>query len=177
MSRRKPCACALRRSFPHRVRRQRLSRAPDRRTAHDGQAAAAGKVKSSGQPFRFTPMNSRERRIIHLSLRNETDLRIESSGSGPYRGVIVYPAGMASLPEAPPPPFRPSRFGRPPEPPGLATRDRGRRPFGSRSRRHGQTWWQTAAASRTSSPLTRLKAPQRHHSRHSPRLRVAEGWA
>ena len=45
--------------------------------------AAAEKVKSSGQPFRFNPMNSRERRIIHIALRNETELRSESSGSGP----------------------------------------------------------------------------------------------
>lgn len=87
---------------------------------------AADKVKSSGQPFRFNPMNSRERRIIHIALRNETELRSESSGSGPYRGVIVYPAGMESLPEAPPPPPRPSRFGRPPEPPS-GDRDRDRR--------------------------------------------------
>ena len=95
---------------------------------------AAERVKSSGQPFRFAPMNSRERRIIHLSLRNETELRSESSGSGPYRGVIVYPAGMPSLPEAPPPPFRPSRFGRPPEPAGAGgDRDRrGGRPGGGR---------------------------------------------
>jgi spoIIIJ-associated protein len=90
--------------------------------------AAAEKVKASGQPFRFSPMNSRERRIIHIALRNETELRSESSGSGPYRGVIVYPAGMPSLPEAPPPPFRPSRFGRPPSSDGPG--DRGRRPFG-----------------------------------------------
>lgn len=96
---------------------------------------AAGKVKSSGQPFRFAPMNSRERRILHIALRNETELRSESSGSGPYRGVIVYPIGMPSLPEAPPPPFRPSRFGRPPEPPGSdRDRDRGRRPGGDRGR-------------------------------------------
>ena len=88
---------------------------------------AADKVKSSGQPFRFNPMNSRERRIIHIALRNETELRSESSGTGPYRGVIVYPAGMESLPEAPPPPPRPSRFGRPPEPPGSGDRDRGGR--------------------------------------------------
>lgn len=88
---------------------------------------AADKVKSSGQPFRFNPMNSRERRIIHISLRNEPELRSESSGSGPYRGVIVYPAGMASLPEAPPPPPRPSRFGRPPEPAGDRDRDHGDR--------------------------------------------------
>lgn len=92
--------------------------------------AAAERVKATGQPFRFTPMNSRERRIIHIALRNETELRSESSGTGPFRGVIVYPAGMPSLPEAPPPPFRPSRFGRPPEPPSERGERRGR--FGGR---------------------------------------------
>jgi spoIIIJ-associated protein len=66
-------------------------------------SAAADKVKRTGVPFRFNPMNSRERRVIHLSLRNETAVRSESSGSGPFRQVIVYPAGMASLPEQPPP--------------------------------------------------------------------------
>ena len=64
-------------------------------------SAAAEKVKRTGQPFRFNPMNSRERRVIHLALRNETEVRSESSGSGPFRQVIVYPAGMASLPEPP----------------------------------------------------------------------------
>jgi spoIIIJ-associated protein len=68
-------------------------------------AAAAEKVKRTGEPFRFNPMNSRERRVIHLSLRNETTLRSESSGSGGYRQVVVYPAGMASLPELPQPAF------------------------------------------------------------------------
>ena len=33
---------------------------------------AAEKVKRTGVPFRFNPMNSRERRVIHLALRNET---------------------------------------------------------------------------------------------------------
>ncbi|MFN7994370.1 MAG: R3H domain-containing nucleic acid-binding protein [Bryobacteraceae bacterium] len=79
-------------------------------------AAAAEKVKGTGQPFRFNPMNSRERRVIHLALRNETEVRSESSGSGGFRHVIVYPAGMASLPEAPQPAFArrdgPSGFGR-----------------------------------------------------------------
>ena len=68
-------------------------------------AAAAEKVKHTGQPFRFNPMNSRERRVIHLALRNETTLRSESSGSGGYRHVVVYPAGMPSLPELPPPAY------------------------------------------------------------------------
>lgn len=87
---------------------------------------AADKVKQSGQPFRFNPMNSRERRILHIALRNEAELRSESSGSGPYRCVIVYPAGMASLPELPPPPFRPPSHDR--------DGNRGPRPGGDRGR-------------------------------------------
>ena len=69
---------------------------------------AAEKVKRTGVPFRFNPMNSRERRVIHLALRNETEVRSESAGAGPGRQVVVYPAGMASLPEgpAPAPPMR-----------------------------------------------------------------------
>jgi spoIIIJ-associated protein len=69
---------------------------------------AAEKVKRTGVPFKFNPMNSRERRVIHIALRNEGEIRSESLGSGPQRGVIVYPAGMASLPE-PPPGFAPPR--------------------------------------------------------------------
>ena len=62
---------------------------------------AAEKVKRTGVPFRFNPMNSRERRVIHLALRGETAVRSESSGFGPTRQVVVYPAGRASLPEPP----------------------------------------------------------------------------
>ena len=62
---------------------------------------AAEKVKRTGVPFRFNPMNSRERRVIHLALRNESAVRSESAGTGPTRQVVVYPAGMASLPEPP----------------------------------------------------------------------------
>ena len=62
---------------------------------------AADKVKRTGVPFRFNPMNSRERRVIHLTLRNESAVRSESIGTGPTRQVVVYPAGMASLPEPP----------------------------------------------------------------------------
>ncbi len=47
--------------------------------------AAAERVKKSHQPFHFSPMNSRERRIIHLSLRDETEVRSESVGEGPIR--------------------------------------------------------------------------------------------
>ena len=90
--------------------------------------AAAERVKRAGEPFRFNPMNSRERRVLHIALRNENELRSESAGAGPVRHVVVYPAGMASLPDPPPPAFVPRD-----------TRDRGpdrhgrdRRPGGGR---------------------------------------------
>jgi len=76
---------------------------------------AAEKVKRTGVPFRFNPMNSRERRVIHIALRNETAVRSESFGSGPARQVVVYPAGMASLPgsEGAPPRAADARRGGP----------------------------------------------------------------
>lgn len=100
-------------------------------------AAAAEKVKHTGQPFRFNPMNSRERRVIHLALRNETGLRSESSGSGGYRQVVVYPAGMPSLPELPQPAFarRDAPFGGGRRDFG---RDRGGSDRGSRPPRRGR---------------------------------------
>jgi spoIIIJ-associated protein len=62
-------------------------------------ATAAEKVKRTGVPFRFNPMNSRERRVIHLALRNESGVRSESAGVGPQRQVVIYPAGMPSIPD------------------------------------------------------------------------------
>src|SRR5579859_3898592 len=67
-------------------------------------SVAAEKVKKTGSPFFFNPMNSRERRVIHMALRGETELRSESTGFGGYRQVVVYPAGMPSVPPPPPPP-------------------------------------------------------------------------
>ena len=78
---------------------------------------AAEKVKRSHTPFHFNPMNSRERRVIHLALRNETAVRSESVGMGPQRQVVVCPADMPTPTEpvftAPPPPSR-SEGRRPP---------------------------------------------------------------
>jgi spoIIIJ-associated protein len=52
---------------------------------------AADKVRQSGSPYQFAPMSSRERRILHLALRNEDDLRTESDGEGLRRSVVLYP--------------------------------------------------------------------------------------
>ena len=61
--------------------------------------AAAERVKKTHAPFHFSPMNSRERRILHLALRDETEVRSESVGVGPIRQVVVVPADMKTLPE------------------------------------------------------------------------------
>lgn len=94
--------------------------------------AAADKVKRTGQPFAFNPMNSRERRVIHLALRGETAVRSESAGAGPNRMVIVYPAGMPSMPPPPPPPPPP----RSPQPPQGRPQRRG--PFRPPGRAQGR---------------------------------------
>src|SRR5579862_5110647 len=81
--------------------------------------AAAERVKKTHQPFHFSPMNSRERRILHLALRGETEVRSESVGEGPIRQVVIVPADLKVLPE----PVRPPR----PRPEDDAPRDRDRR--------------------------------------------------
>jgi spoIIIJ-associated protein len=52
---------------------------------------AAEKVRTSGTPYAFARMNSRERRVVHLALRDVEDLRTESEGEGPARHLVVYP--------------------------------------------------------------------------------------
>ncbi len=51
---------------------------------------AAEKVRKTGAPYQFAPMSSRERRIVHLALRDHADLRTESEGEGLRRFVVVY---------------------------------------------------------------------------------------
>jgi spoIIIJ-associated protein len=52
---------------------------------------AAEKVRKSGVPYSFAPMSSRERRILHLALRDHADLHTESEGEGLRRFVVLYP--------------------------------------------------------------------------------------
>jgi len=51
------------------------------------------KVRTTGQPYSFSPMSSRERRILHLSLA-QSGLPTASSGEGPGRFVVLYPEGL-----------------------------------------------------------------------------------
>ncbi len=54
--------------------------------------SAAERVRRTGVKYDFGPMNSRERRVIHMALRNQPDVRTESNGEGQFRKVSVYPA-------------------------------------------------------------------------------------
>jgi spoIIIJ-associated protein len=91
--------------------------------------AAADRVRRSRQPFHFSPMNSRERRIIHMTLNGDPDIRSESVGEGAIRQVVVVPRDMKTLPEPiRPPRTRPEEDGRRPGRPGFGGRsDRGGR--------------------------------------------------
>jgi len=57
---------------------------------------AAERVQTSHQPFRLNPMSSRERRIVHLALKDMTGIRTESVGIGEERQVVIHPADARS---------------------------------------------------------------------------------
>jgi spoIIIJ-associated protein len=54
---------------------------------------AAERVRRLGSPYSFAPMNSRERRMLHLVFREYEDLETASSGEGLNRFLVVYPRG------------------------------------------------------------------------------------
>jgi spoIIIJ-associated protein len=62
---------------------------------------AIQKVRATGEPFSFSPMSSRERRILHLALA-KSGLPTASSGTGPGRFVVLYPEGLEPAPSAAP---------------------------------------------------------------------------
>jgi spoIIIJ-associated protein len=70
------------------VRREELRMAAD---------VAAERVRKTSQPYHFAPMNSRERRMLHLVLGKQADLRTESEGEGSRRSVVLYPKDYRSV--------------------------------------------------------------------------------
>jgi spoIIIJ-associated protein len=52
---------------------------------------AAERTERTGQPFALSPMNARERRIVHLALKDRAGVRTESEGTGAHRRVVIYP--------------------------------------------------------------------------------------
>ena len=71
---------------------------------------AAEKVLRTGVPYAFPPMNSRERRLLHLAFRSIEGVETASNGEGQDRFLAVYPAGKTNLSVASP--VRPRGYGR-----------------------------------------------------------------
>jgi len=71
---------------------------------------AAEKVRRTGIPYAFPPMNSRDRRLMHMAFRGIEGVETASSGEGQDRFLAVYPEGKTNLPVAAP--AKPRSFGR-----------------------------------------------------------------
>jgi spoIIIJ-associated protein len=53
----------------------------------------AFKVIKSGRPWTLEPMNPFERRLVHLTLQNDSRVTTKSEGQGIYRKVTILPKG------------------------------------------------------------------------------------
>jgi len=51
----------------------------------------AERVAAEGKIITFDPMSARDRRIVHMALRDMTGVRTESNGEGPDRRVQIIP--------------------------------------------------------------------------------------
>ncbi|MEO6577193.1 MAG: R3H domain-containing nucleic acid-binding protein [Polyangiaceae bacterium] len=74
------------------------------RARHEDQLAEMARrlgerVAAEGKIITFDPMNARDRRIVHMALREVAGVRTESSGEGPDRRVQIIPGSAA--PSAP----------------------------------------------------------------------------
>ena len=72
-------------------REETLSRLADR---------AVKRAKDTGRSIALDPMNSRDRRAIHIAIRDEDDVATMSIGEGRYRQVLVVPEGAPEYDDA-----------------------------------------------------------------------------
>jgi len=83
---------------------------------------AAEKVRQTGMPYSFPPMNSHERRMMHMACKGLQGVETASVGEGPNRFLVIFPEGKTDMPVAPQvrppsrpdsrPGFKPRGFGR-----------------------------------------------------------------
>lgn len=82
-----------------------------RREAQLGEIAhrVASRVRGTSQAVTLEPMLAYERRIVHLALQDDRDVRTESVGIDPNRRVVVLPRGGPARPPMREPMRGPSR--------------------------------------------------------------------
>ncbi len=61
---------------------------------------AARRAKDAGRAIAMDPMNAKDRRIIHVALRESDGVATMSVGEGRYRQVVVVPEGASEYEEA-----------------------------------------------------------------------------
>lgn len=74
----------------------------DAREAFLGKLAerVAKRALQTGRPVALDPMNGRDRRLIHMALRDRDDIATMSEGEGRYRQVVVVPESSDEFEEA-----------------------------------------------------------------------------
>jgi spoIIIJ-associated protein len=70
------------------------------RARHEDQLAQmarklAQRVMTEGKVITFDPMSARDRRVVHMALKEITGVRTESNGEGPDRRVQIIPVKAA----------------------------------------------------------------------------------
>lgn len=60
----------------------------------------AKRALQTGRPVALDPMNGRDRRTIHMTLKERGDIATMSEGEGRYRQVVVVPEGAEEFDEA-----------------------------------------------------------------------------
>ncbi len=64
----------------------------NRRASLEGLAKRlAEKTRTSGKPSTLGQMNAHDRRIVHLTLKNDNTVRTQSMGDGFYRKLVIFP--------------------------------------------------------------------------------------
>src|SRR5439155_26220650 len=66
----------------------------------------ADKAKKTGRTVTLNPMNPRDRRVVHVALKDDPEVGTRSHGDGHYRKVAIMPADGRRVTRPPPP--RPS---------------------------------------------------------------------
>ena len=85
---------------PGEPRRHIMVDAEGYRARHEDQLSQMAKklaqrVATEGKVITFDPMNARDRRVVHMAIKDVPGVRTESSGEGPDRRVQIIPARPA----------------------------------------------------------------------------------
>lgn len=68
-----------------------------RESLEDLARSMAAKARETGRSMRLKPMSPQERRIIHVTLQGDSDVRTYSQGEALYRSVVISPSAEVAV--------------------------------------------------------------------------------